>query len=310
RITAGEGVIPEGAELAVSEITETATDAKSQTAYASAVTALEETAAKFVLYDISITAENAEVQPNGSITLRIPIPAEFDKSKTALYRINDDKTATLIRGNVSGDTYIVTLSHLSLYALAEGLTAVASPADAFTDISGHWAYDYIRYMIERGLIVGVTSTTFEPNTVMTRAMFVTLLGRIAGVDTAANAGTAFDDVGADEYYAPYTVWASKNGIVSGVGDNKFAPDMQITREQMAAMLNNYVEFAKITLASGSGPAFADAGEISSWASAAVRKMADAGIIAGVGDNKFAPKLTASRAEVATLLARFLQGLVV
>jgi hypothetical protein len=299
RITAGEGVIPEDAELRVSEIKEGA-------AYEGARTALEDTASKFALYDISITSGGAEIQPDGTITLRIPIPSGFDKSKTALYRINDDATATLIRGNVSGDVYIASLTHLSLYAIAEGFEAVASPADKFEDISGHWAYDYIRYAVERGLFTGLSDTEFAPDGTMTRAMFVTVLGRIAGVDAEAYKGRAFDDVPEGEWHSAYVKWASEKGVVKGVGENSFAPDASITREEMAVMLHRYAQFASVTLKSDTVSPFADAGEISSWATDAVNAMARAGIINGVGEGRFAPKNTATRAEVATLLSRFVQ----
>jgi hypothetical protein len=306
RITAADGVVPEDAVVKVTEIKETSSGTALKAAYDSAEAALEDTAVKFALFDISITSGGAEIQPNGTITLRIPIPDGFDKSKTALYRINDDSTATLIRGNVSGSFYIASLSRLSLYALVEGYEATASPADAFTDIEGHWAYDYIRYGIERGLYNGVTETEFNPSGTMTRAMFVTVLGRIAGVDVTAYGGKAFDDVPEGEWFSAYVKWAAEKGVVSGVGDNKYNPEAFITREQMARMLFNYVEFAGITLKSADVQPFADADEISDWATAAVEAMARAGIVNGVGENRFAPKNTASRAEVATLLSRFVQ----
>jgi hypothetical protein len=310
RITAAEGVIPEGAELKVSEIKEDASDAEGKAAYESAKTALEDTAAKFALYDITLTHEGAEIQPDGTITLRVPIPEGFDKSKAALYRINDDKTATLIKGNVSGDVYIASLTRLSLYAIAEGFEAVASPADKFTDIAGHWAYDYIRYAVERGLFAGVSETEFDPDGTMTRAMFVTVLGRIAGVDIEAYAGKAFDDVPEGEWHSAYIKWASEKEIVSGTGGGKFAPDLEITREQMAVILNRYAAFASIALKTGEASPFEDAGEISPYAEDAVEAMARAGIINGVGGGRFAPKDTATRGQVAALLSRFVQEYVI
>ncbi|MDR2421462.1 MAG: S-layer homology domain-containing protein [Oscillospiraceae bacterium] len=306
RVTAGEGIIPEGAELEVSEIKEDASDDKSKAAYESAKTALEGTAAKFALYDITLLSGGAEIQPDGTITLRVPIPEGFDKSKAALYRINDDSTATLIKGNVSGDVYIASLTRLSLYAIAEGFEAVASPADKFADIAGHWAYDYIRYAVERGLFAGVSETEFAPDGTMTRAMFVTVLGRIAGVDIEAYKGTAFDDVPEGEWHSAYVKWASEKEIVSGTGEGKFEPDASVTREQMAAILHRYAKFAGTALKTDDVSPFEDAGEISAYAKDAVDAMARAGIINGVGDGRFAPEDTATRAEVATLLSRFTQ----
>ncbi|MDR2665181.1 MAG: S-layer homology domain-containing protein, partial [Oscillospiraceae bacterium] len=162
------------------------------------------------------------------------------------------------------------------------------------------------YAVERGLFTGVSETKFDPDGTMTRAMFVTVLGRAAGVDAAAYAGSVFDDVPGGQWYSAYVKWASENGIVTGVGGNKFAPNTSITREEMAVILYRYAQFASVTLKSDAVPPFADAGEISSWATDAVDAMARAGTINGVGEERFAPKNTATRAEVATLLSRFVQ----
>jgi hypothetical protein len=310
KLAAPESVVPTDAEFSVKTITGGAD-------FTRAESALAEGANKFELFEISLVKNGAEVQPNGTVTISIPIPSDYDKAKVVFYRINDDATATLIKGKVSGSDYEVPLNHFSLYALAEGLEEVNDPeaplADmaimAFDDITGHWAYDYIRYVVERGLFTGVSGTRFDPQGTMTRGMFVTVLGRIAGIDAAEYTGGTFDDVDEGEYYAPYTVWASQNGIMAGVGGGRFAPGDAITREQMAAMLNNYAGFAGIALSTDAEtPEFTDAAQISAWAADAVEAMAKAGIINGIGGGRFAPKNTATRAEVATLLARFLQGL--
>jgi hypothetical protein len=307
-VTASSGVVPVGTELTVKSIT-------SGEEYTKAQTALQDVAEQFTLYDLTLISDEKEIQPDGRLTLYFPIPSGWDASKTALYRINDDSTFTLIKGSVSGSEYAAQVSHLSLYALAENYEAVLpaaapltteSPADRFTDIAGHWAYNDICYAVENGLFAGTGETAFSPDTPMTRGMFVTVLGRIAVIDAAAWKDNPFTDVAAEQYYAPYVVWAMKNGVVSGVGDGKFAPDGPVTREQVAVILNNYVRFAKITLKTGEAVTFVDDGDISPWAKGGVDAMTRAGILAGVGDGAFAPKSTATRAQVAALLSRFTQ----
>jgi hypothetical protein len=310
KLTAAAGVVPTDAELSITTITSGTDFTKAETAIKTTL-ATEETL-KFKLYDISLIQSKVAIQPNGTITLSIPIPSDYDKAKVVFYRINDDGTATLIKGKVSGDNYEVSLSRLSLYALIEGLEDVndltaAGDISKFTDITGHWAYESIKFAVENGLFNGTSETTFSPNVAMDRGMFVTVLGRIAGINAADYTATPFTDVKAGAYYASYAAWASENGIVEGVGGGLFAPANPITRQEMATMLNRYVGFAKITLASAAKDPFADDASIASWAKDSVYALAFADILNGVGDNNYAPAKTATRAEVATMLTRFVQG---
>lgn len=94
-------------------------------------------------------------------------------------------------------------------------------------------------MVSRELLNGTGETTFSPDTTLTRGMFVTALGRLAGVDPADYSTGKFTDVKADAYYASYVNWAASKGIVSGTTSTTFAPDSQITREQMAVIMENY-----------------------------------------------------------------------
>ncbi|MDR2132509.1 MAG: S-layer homology domain-containing protein, partial [Clostridiales Family XIII bacterium] len=201
------------------------------------------------------------------------------------------------------------LSKLSLYALVEGekvINELDTPLDAstFTDVAGHWALEAIAFVVENGLFNGTSETTFGPNAPMDRGMFVTVLGRLAKIDATAYTATPFTDVKAGAYYAPYAAWASENKIVEGVGGGLFAPANQITRQEMAAMLIRYADFAKIALTGAEQASFADDAEIAAWAKGGVYALASAGILNGVGDGNFAPKKTAIRAEVATMLMRF------
>jgi hypothetical protein len=312
KLTAQAGVIPTDAELSVKVITSGADFTKAEAAITE-VLATEETP-KFKLYDISLLQSKVAIQPNGTVTISVPIPSDYDKAKVVFYRINDDGTATLIKGKVSGSNYEVGLSRLSLYALVEGTEAVndltaAGDIGRFTDITGHWAYDAIKFAVENGLFNGTTDTTFSPNTAMNRGMFVTVLGRMEGIDASAYASAAFSDTAAGSYYTPYAAWASENGVASGVGEGLFDPSREITRQEMATMLNNYVNFKNIRLSSDARVTFADDAAIASWAKDGVYALAFAGLLNGVGDDLYAPQKTATRAEVATMLMRFVQGYV-
>ena len=204
--------------------------------------------------------------------------------------------------------------------LALSMTAsawAASPAD-MTDIDGHWAYDAISYCMEQGLFNGVSSTEFSPNQSMTRGMFVTVLGRMAGVDETSFRSwylpNLYLDVDAGAYYAPYVNWATRYGIVNGVGGRRFDPDTPVTREQMATIMVRYASIYNYQISSiGNESAwFTDADQISGYAVDAVESMRMTGILAGIpngdGTVRFAPQNFATRAECATVFYRLSRAL--
>lgn len=194
------------------------------------------------------------------------------------------------------------------------IMSVAAPAFAasvtdFTDVlAGAWYYDYVRIACDEGLISGTSATTFSPGTTMTRGQFVTVLGRYAGVSTSAVQNTGkFADVAADQYYTPYIYWASEQGIVYGTSDSTFAPDADITKEQMATLLYRYAESAGLTIpaSGGNNITFGDAASISSYARESVESLKNAGIITGNDNGNFQPQKSISRAEATTMLVKFI-----
>ncbi|WP_313530621.1 S-layer homology domain-containing protein, partial [Anaerotignum sp.] len=178
---------------------------------------------------------------------------------------------------------------------------------SFTDITNHWAKDSIEFVVARGLFSGTSNTTFSPNTAMTRGMFVTALGRLAEADVSKYKTSSFSDVKADAYYMGYVEWATKNNIVNGIGDGKFAPDQSITREQMAVIMANYAKAIGFNLPKAHAEnTFADNAKINSYAASAVKQMQMAGVISGKDGNQFDPQGTATRAEVSAVLKRFVE----
>jgi len=179
-------------------------------------------------------------------------------------------------------------------------------ARSFDDISGHWAASNITFLAARGLAMGVGNNNFAPNDPMTRAMFAQMLANIEGVDLSLFTTSRFNDVAVGAWYAPAVEWAASMGIVSGTGNGNFAPSRNITRQEMAVMLANYINFRGYTLPVGTAPAFADDASISSWAREAVTMMQLAGIVSGMGDGQFNPTGTANRAQVVAIFARFIE----
>ena len=178
----------------------------------------------------------------------------------------------------------------------------------FDDISASdWFYKNgsADFAYNLGLFTGTNKTTFSPNGVVTRGMFVTVLGRLHGVEVAKTTLTKFTDIQKTAYYAGYVKWASDNNIVLGVTDYAFAPNSSITREQMCTILVRYCNYAGIALKeSEAAVTFTDAASISGYAKDAVAVCQKAGLVQGKGAGKFDPKGTATRAEAATILMNF------
>ncbi|MDR2770592.1 MAG: S-layer homology domain-containing protein [Clostridiales Family XIII bacterium] len=184
----------------------------------------------------------------------------------------------------------------------------AGGVNPFIDVhADDWFYDDVEYAYERGLFTGTSENTFSPALPMTRAMFVTVLYRLAG-SPGGGEEAIFTDVMRGTWYAEAVDWAAQNRIADGIGDRLFAPDAAITREQMAALLLRYARPAERKL-----PvlrpfiAFADEGDISEYASEAIETLYCAGIINGRPGNLFDPKGIATRAEVAAMLHRFMEA---
>lgn len=174
--------------------------------------------------------------------------------------------------------------------------------------SSDWYYETVNFVLENNLFSGTDDFVFSPVATMNRAMFVTVLGRMAGVQVDNSLQTKFADVPTDQYYTGYVAWANQNNIVSGVTETKFCPYDSITREQICAMIVRYANYSGVTLTAKIEPdAFADADKISDYAYESVVICQKAELIKGRGENKCAPKETATRAEVAQILKNLALG---
>lgn len=161
----------------------------------------------------------------------------------------------------------------------------------FTDTRGHWAEDAIDFATAHELFSGTSDTTFTPDSPMTRAMLMTVLARFDGQDTTGGA----------VWYEKAMAWARENGISDGSN-----PDGSITREQLATMLWRYAGSP-----AGDGSAigrFTDSGKVSSYAVEAMNWAVGTGLFGGMGDGTLAPQGSATRAQVATILMRFVENL--
>ncbi|MDO4314210.1 MAG: S-layer homology domain-containing protein [Oscillospiraceae bacterium] len=187
-------------------------------------------------------------------------------------------------------------------------TALAAGADDFTDVGrDSWCYEYVDYVTSEGYFLGTTDTAFSPNRNMTRAMFVVVLARFDGVKVD-NSQSAFTDVEPGSWCAGAVNWAAANKIVEGKGDGRFAPNDPITRAQMCAIMDRYVDYytAKhdVTVAeNGKAANLADQSQVPSYATAGVRNCQIYGLIYGYEDGTFRPQAYSTRAHVAAIIYR-------
>ena len=177
----------------------------------------------------------------------------------------------------------------------------------FADVpSGSWYYDDVAYVYDTGLMTGLTATAFGPNLSTTRGMIVTILWRMEN-EPVAKHGCPFADVRRGSYYEQAIAWASENGIVTGFDASTFAPDRAITREQLAAILFRFAAYRgmdAVTLRENLS-SFQDQAAISAYAVSALNWAVGEGLMQGTGD-KLEPTGSATRAQVAAMLRRFIQ----
>lgn len=202
------------------------------------------------------------------------------------------------------------LSFLMALALLTSLLshAAAVSVSDFNDVSrDSWYYEYVDFVAEKGYFAGTSATTFSPDVTMTRAMFVTVLARLDEADVD-NSVSSFADVPTDTWYTGSVTWASENGIVTGVGNNRFNPEQAITRQEMCVIMNRFIDYygektGQVHETEGSTALFPDNSQISSWAAAAVSVCREYGLITGYDDGYFHPLDNSTRAQVAAVISR-------
>ena len=178
----------------------------------------------------------------------------------------------------------------------------------FTDVSaGDWFYEAVQFVVSRGMMSGTSSSTFQPDLNLSRSMIATILWRLEGAPTGNS--TRFADVPDGQWYTEAVNWAAAHGLVNGYGNRIFGPGDAITREQMAVILYQYARFMEYDSAvPGDLSRFADGDQTSDWARDAVMWAVGNGLLSGKDSGLLDPKGTATRAEVATILMRFVENI--
>ena len=180
-------------------------------------------------------------------------------------------------------------------------------ANPFTDVSEKdWFYGDVMFVYENGLMLGTSKTLFSPYGTATRGMMATILWRMEG-SPAPKGKNSFTDVEAGKWYADAITWTAENGIFAGYGKDKFGPDDPITREQLAAIFYRYADYKGYDLTvKGNLDKFKDADKITDYAKTAMQWAVSSGLVKGKSGNLLDPQGTATRAEIAAMLHRFIE----
>lgn len=223
----------------------------------------------------------------------------------------DESTGVPYYTDTKGNKVFIGFAANGKYIAPEGMTVLFMQNDkSFIDVTGHWAASNIHFTTERELFFGTGNNKFSPDIGMTRAMFATVIGRLyerSFGEIASASIHAFIDCDYGVHYGKYVDWAAYNGIISGVGNSKFAPDTLVTREQMAAILYRFADFLKVLPNElDTSLEYPDETRISNYAKNAALYCQSTDIIVGQNGGLFAPQETATRAEVAIIIKRFIE----
>ena len=238
------------------------------------------------------------------------------------YEIGEDENVNAVVAvrKIEEENIIVPLSVLKnneviFNITATGIYDIIYNLQEFNDISEHWAKDYILFISAREITLGVSEELdiFAPEMAVSRAQFATFIARLEGIDTENNAiESSFSDINSNMWYTSAVEWAVKSGVTQGVGNGNFDPYLTITHEQMVTMLNRYLQYKSydLSVAETDGEVFEDTENVAEWALEAVEKFAKNQLINGSNDGFiFDPQSEAERADMAAVLARFIEAVV-
>ena len=244
-----------------------------------------------------------------TLTLTAPLGKEYADLWANLYHYDAGALQFEAAARIAADgTVSLPFTHASEYAIIIDDRDRTPKAFPFADVAEtDWYYDAVDYAYQNELMNGTSATTFAPNGTMTRAMLVTILHRQAG-EPVVNYAMPFADVAAGDWYTEAVRWAAAEGIVTGTGGTTFEPDAPITREQFATILYRYAQQSGADVSVGEDTnilSYTDALEISEYAIPAMQWACGAGVVQGSGGS-LNPQDSATRAEAATMLMRYLQ----
>ena len=252
----------------------------------------------------TVTADPTAAKAGATVTLTPDPDAGYQVGSVAVTDRFGDAVAVTEQAD---GTYTFTMPNGQVSVAVTFVEAQPEPLP-FTDVNEtDWFHDAVQYVYDNGLMDGVGGNRFAPNSETTRAQLVTILYRLAG-EPEPGGDSGFSDVAAGTWYTDAVAWAAENGIVNGVSETEFAPGKDITREQLATILFRYAEAKGYDVSARADlSAYPDADQIQSYAAESVAWAVAEGLIQGFEDNTLRPAGNATRAQIATILMRFCEG---
>ena len=252
--------------------------------------------------------EKTEPEEDNSVEPTKPTPTQPEKDDT-----REEPIRLFPRHHDRTETHPVYVSKSSIFTKEDALKKgkeianknLAKNSGKATDIDGHWAKDSINYALENNLI-DLIGNEFKPNKNATRYTVVKALGRFKKIDVEKYKGKSLKDVDANSEESAYVNWAIENGIIAGYEDNTFGGDREITREEIARILNLFAEKFDIKVKNLEAPKFKDQNKISDWASKDIKEATEKGLLVGRDDGTFGPKDNLTRAEVAQMIVNMIK----
>jgi len=228
------------------------------------------------------------------LAISLKVSASANQALTGIYYISDAGDLEYVGGKLKDGYLTAEISHFSMYAVLEF-------DKSFTDVpAGHWAYDTIKTLSAKHIVNGVTTEQFAPEANVTRAEFTAMLVRALGLESTGTA--SYSDISSDAWYAGAVAAASEAGIMQGKSATAFAPNDNITREEMSAVLVRAFELVSGTKLTPSTEAnFSDRNTAADWALDYIDIAFEAGFVNGRDQNQFAPKAHLTRAEGAKVI---------
>ena len=269
------------------------------------------------VFELAISIDGTAIHNfKGTVTAFIPYNLGRANANTlTVYHVNENGELTamsnvkyITKNGVSGFEF--TTTHFSLFMIAPlANTETSDWTNPFSDVKeSDWFYDAVKYVNENELMVGGGDGKFNPNAQLSRAMLVQVLYNNEG-RPALTSANPFTDVTSGQWYTDAIVWAADNGIVSGYGGGLFGPNDNITREQVVVILNNYAKWKNLSVSATTDLAnYTDAGEISDWALSAMKWANATELMLGRSETTLVPKGETTRAEIATLLMKFIENI--
>ncbi|MCM3260929.1 5'-nucleotidase C-terminal domain-containing protein [Paenibacillus lautus] len=257
-----------------------------------------------VSYTVTVKSGSGKTFTLDSFQTYVKRSLNVDKSHAltdiAVVRVDGNGEYTPVPFKVNGQ-------RIDIYSRTNSTYLVLQNPVTFQDIASHWSKGDVESLAAQMIVTGRTEQTFVPNAPVTRAEFAALVVRALGLSADAASGS-FQDVASSDWYAGAIQAAVDADIINGYTDGTFKPNRTITREEMAVMAYNALEYAGYNPVDAAKAHFADASAIGAWSQAAVYELAALDILNGDPKQRFHPKSNATRGESAAVLHRLMQDL--